>query len=275
MITKSYITIALCLLLTPFCAQANTKHLQSAINGKHRTPAYVERDRYRNPLKTLQLFDIQPHHTVVEIWPSGGWYTEILAPYLKKDGLLIAAHYASDDTQASYRPTRRADFEKKMSAKKSVYGKVKITSLMFDENEGKLLKNAATPNSADRVVTFRAAHGMYFRNTLSPAFAHFFEILKPGGKLGFVQHQADDDQDWMSKNIGYIGRNYIIAEALRAGFTLESEGYFNRNPLDHKRHDNGVWQLPPALRGSPTEEDKASYRAVGESDRMTLVFTKP
>ncbi len=256
-------------------AQADSDALANAIAGKHRTPAYVERDPYRNPHKTLSLFDVQPHHTVVEIWPGGGWYTEILAPYLRKDGKLIAAHYDSSDTQASYRPRSRAGFEEKLAANKRVYGKVDIGSLMIDEKTKTVVIGAADANSVDRVVTFRNAHGWRSRGIDDTVFAHFFEILKPGGKLGIVQHMADPEQDWLSKNIGYVGRDYVIAKATQAGFMLEAEGFFNRNPLDSKRHEGGVWQLPPNLRGLESEEAKADSRAIGESERMTLVFVKP
>ncbi len=256
-------------------AQADSDALAKAIAGKHRTPAYVERDPYRNPLKTLSLFDVQPDHTVVEIWPGGGWYTEILAPYLRKDGKLIAAHYDSSDTQASYRPRSRAGFEEKMAANKRVYGKVEIGSLMIDEEAKTVAIGAAKANSVDRVVTFRNAHGWRSRGIDDTVFAHFFEILKPGGKLGIVQHMADPEQDWLSKNIGYVGRDYVIAKATQAGFVLEAEGFFNRNPMDSKRHEGGVWQLPPNLRGLESDEAKAASRAIGESERMTLVFVKP
>lgn len=267
---------ALCplLLLLPVAAQADTQALQKAIDNKHRSEANVARDSYRNPLKTLQLFDIQPEHTVVEVWPGGGWYTEILAPYLKKDGLLIAAHYDTTDTQAAYRPGSRTGFDKKMASKR-VYKKVKVTSLMFDEKAGTLTMAAAASGSVDRVVTFRNAHGMYARGTLDASLAHFFDILKPGGKLGLVQHQANPHQDWMSKNIGYIGKDFVIAAAAKAGFVLEAEGYFNNNPKDHKGYEIGVWQLPPSLRNLNSDKEKAPYKAIGESDRMTLVFVKP
>lgn len=255
--------------------QADTQKLQEAIAGKHRTPAYVERDRYRNPQQTLELFDIQPGHTVVEVWPGGGWYTEILAPYLRDRGKLIAAHYDSGDTQASYRPGARERFEKKLAEDKRVYGKVEVASLMFDEKTGALAIGAAEPGSVDRVVTFRNAHGMVASGIDEAAFAHFFDILKPGGKLGIVQHMADPEQDWRSRNIGYVGRDYIISAATRAGFVLEAEGFFNRNPLDSKRHAGGVWALPPSLRGHDTEAEKARFQEIGESERMTLVFRKP
>jgi predicted methyltransferase len=268
--------LACCLLLAlPPSALADPGRLSAAIAGEHRTAAYVARDPYRHPLETLQLFDVQPSHTVVEVWPGGGWYTEILAPYLRDSGQLIAAHYDSKDEQASYRPGSRKRFEEKLAANPAIYDKVKITSLMFDETAGELAMDAAPAASVDRVVTFRNAHGWVARGTVDAAFGHFYEILKPGGLLGLVQHQADADQDFLSRNIGYVGREYLVAQALKAGFVLHAEGYFNRNPLDTKRYEIGVWQLPPSLRNLDTDEEKAPYLAIGESDRMTLVFRKP
>ena len=269
----------LSILLVPLLAAqvvfADDTALQAAISGKHRTDAYRQRDQYRNPLETLKLFDVQPQHTVVEIWPGGGWYTEILAPYLRAEGKLIAAHYDENDKQADYRPGSRQRFEKKLASDPAVYDKVEVTSLMFDESTDKLVLPAAKDGSVDRVVTFRNAHGWVSRGISEAAFTHFFAILKSGGKLGIVQHMADPEQDWMSRNIGYVGRDYIIAQATRAGFQLEAEGFFNLNPKDNKRYEIGVWQLPPSLRGLETDAEKAPYRAIGESERMTLVFRKP
>lgn len=254
---------------------ADTEQLQAAIEGKHRAESNVKRDQYRNPLKTLALFDVQPEHTVVEVWPGRGWYTEILAPYLKKDGKLIAAQYDADDTQSAYRPKLRKIYEEMLASNPDVYGEVELVSLMFDEEKSALVKGAAKSNSVDRVVTFRSAHGLVHSNTIEVAFNHFFDILKPGGKMGVVQHQADTEQDWLSRNIGYVGREYLISKALEAGFILEAEGFFNKNPKDNKRYGEGVWQLPPILRTSKTDTEKAKYRAIGESNRMTLVFSKP
>jgi predicted methyltransferase len=269
------LTIACFMLLAASQASADSERLQAAISGDQRTPAYAARDAHRHPLETLTLFDVQPQHTVVEIWPGGGWYTEILAPYLRGEGKLIAAHYDSNDTQAGYRPGSRKRFEEKLAANPAVYGEVQVASLMFDETAGTVSIGAAPDNSVDRVVTFRNAHGWYSNGTAAAAMAHFFAILKPGGKLGIVQHMADQGQDWKSRNIGYVGREEIISEAASAGFQLHAEGYFNRNPLDSKRWDKGVWQLPPSLRDLETDSEKAPYLAIGESERMTLVFVKP
>jgi len=272
---KRFVMALVGLSMASSAALADDAALRAAIAGDHRTEAYVARDVYRHPHETLALFDVQPQHTVVEIWPGGGWYTEILAPYLKDRGRLIAAHYDSNDKQASYRPGSRQRFEEKMAADPEVFGKVEVSSLMFNEEEGTLAIPAAKDGSVDRVVTFRNAHGWVARGISEAVFDHFFAILKPGGKLGIVQHMADPEQDWMSRNIGYVGRDYIIAQASKAGFVLDAEGYFNRNPLDNKRYGKGVWQLPPSLRGLETDAEKAPYLAIGESDRMTLVFRKP
>lgn len=254
---------------------ADDSKLERAIAGQHRTEAWTHRDQYRHPLQTLKLFDVQADHTVVEIWPGGGWYTEILAPYLRDKGQLIAAHYDTSDTQASYRSASRASFEKKMSAGAQVYNKVKVTSLMVNEKDLSITMAAAEPASVDRVVTFRNAHGWRASGTTDVLLEHFFEILKPSGKLGIVQHMADPGQDWLSNNIGYIGREYIINHAIKAGFQLEAEGFFNRNPLDTKHYAKGVWQLPPSLTDLNTDAEKTPYLTIGESDRMTLVFMKP
>lgn len=273
--TKTRLVAMLVALCAAPLANADDAALAAAIGGDHRTEAWVARDQYRNPMQTLKLFDVQPQHTVVEVWPGGGWYTEILAPYLKDNGKLIAAHYASEDTQASYRPAARERFEAKLKADTDTYGKVEVSSLMFDEETDTLGMPAAADNSVDRVLTFRSAHGMVRSGIAPAAFEHFFAILKSGGKLGIVQHMADPEQDWMSSNIGYVGRDYIVSLATGAGFELEAEGYFNRNPLDVKRHPRGVWSLPPTLHELETDEEKAPMQAVGESERMTLVFTKP
>ena len=65
--------------------------LDAAIAGAWRDPANIARDAYRHPGQTLAFFGIAPDQTVVEITPGGGWYAEILAPYLKEQGHYVAA----------------------------------------------------------------------------------------------------------------------------------------------------------------------------------------
>ena len=76
----------------PVLAQAPSAALKAAVAAPSRTDANRGRDQYRHPAETLAFFGVKPTDTVVEIWPGGGWYTEILAPYLAGKGQLVLAN---------------------------------------------------------------------------------------------------------------------------------------------------------------------------------------
>ena len=82
--------------LTTACSATSSNSIQQAIEGSHRLENHKTRDQYRHPQQTLEFFEIKDNMTVVEIWPGGGWYTEILAPLLKEKGTLYAAHFSAD-----------------------------------------------------------------------------------------------------------------------------------------------------------------------------------
>ena len=67
----------------------------------------------------------------------------------------------------------------------------------------------------------------------------------------------------------------VVADARQveaAGFRLEKKSEINANPKDTKDYPKGVWTLPPTLRLK--DKDRQKYTDIGESDRMTLKFTK-
>ena len=84
-----------CAELAVHAQQAAGAALDAAIAGSHRSAANKARDRYRHPKETLEFFGLRPEMTVVEIWPGGGWYTDILAPVLRERGKLYAALYGA------------------------------------------------------------------------------------------------------------------------------------------------------------------------------------
>ena len=247
--------------------------LEAAIGGKHRTPEFVQRDAARHPLETLTFFGIEPGMTVVEIWPgAAGWYTEILAPLLRSQGRLYAAHFNADSTSQYYRESR-ADFEAKLAANPAVYDRVIVTSFNPPAHV-----DIAPPGSADRVLTFRNVHNWYMRGggdeRVIAAFEAMFRALKPGGVLGVVDHRLPSDRPLTDQeDSGYMRQDYVIAMAERAGFTLVATSEINANPKDTADHPKGVWTLPPTLRLGDVDRDK--YLSIGESDRMTLKFAKP
>lgn len=256
-------TIAGCATTPPPPAEALTK----LAGAPHRSPNNVARDKFRHPLETLTFFGIRADSTVVEILPgSGGYYMELLAPYLKDKGLYIAANR---DPAAP--PQYLADHQKllaRLKAEPALYEKVVVTPF----NAG--LHEIAPPGSADFVITFRDLHNWIARDELEGALRAFHRALKPGGVLGVVDHRGlpHVPQEAQTKN-GYVRQDAAIALIEKAGFRFAGASEVNANPLDTKDHPQGVWALPPTYRNK--DVDRAKYQAIGESDRFTLRFVKP
>ncbi|HYJ30798.1 MAG TPA: methyltransferase domain-containing protein [Allosphingosinicella sp.] len=243
--------------------------LAAAIGAPTRTPANVLRDRYRHPLETLSFFGVRPSDTVVEIWPGGGWYTEILAPYVGQGG---GTYWAAGLNDAQLAGVRRL-----IAANASLYGHARLATFPTFEPGA----TAVPDGSADVVLTFRNVHNWrmgYQRpgnaDYAAEAFAQMFRMLRPGGTLGVVDHRLPEGaSDERERTSGYIKVSTVRRLAEAAGFRLVASSEVNANPADSADWPNGVWTLPPALRLG--EQDRARYLAIGESDRMTLRFVKP
>lgn len=251
---------------SPAPTQAQVDALRAAVDAATRTAANRERDRYRHPYETLAFFGVKPSDTVVEIWPSGGWYTEILAPYLASGGgrLILAAPGWG-----------RSGVEKLKAANATLYGPLTVADFpMFD---GKAAEVPA--GSADVVLTFRNVHNWrmgYRRDDKADysvaAFQQIYAMLKPGGVLGIVDHRLPESASAeLETTSGYIKTSTVIRLAEQAGFELEARSEINANPKDTA--DRPVWHLPPSL--GLKDQDREKYLAIGESDRMTLRFVKP
>lgn len=233
--------------------------LKAAVAADNRLVGNVARDAWRHPYETLSFFGVKPTDTVVELAPGGGWFTEILAPYLRESGQLYAADGGS------------VRFKAKMESM-GVYSKVKITP--FDAGKG--LLEIAPPGSVDVVLTFRNVHnwmGMGGDKAQS-VFDAAFKALKSGGVLGVEEHRlpASRTQDPKAGS-GYVQEAVVIKFAETAGFKLAGRSEVNANPKDTADHPDGVWTLPPTY--ALKDKDRAKYQAIGESDRMTLKFVKP
>ncbi len=243
--------------------------LADAITAPERTAAYRARDKYRHPQETLAFFDVQPNMTVVEIWPGGGWYTEILAPYLRDKGQYIAAGVALTETSPSYQGKMATGFIEKLRSNPERYGKVSLSTLGLPDHWA-----IAPAGSADRVLTFRNVHNWLDGEFAPEVFAAMFAALKHGGVLGVVEHRAAPGTSIEKmKESGYVTEAEVQRLALAAGFKFERQSDANDNPKDTKDYAKGVWTLPPSL--ALGDKDKAQYLAIGESDRMTLRFVKP
>lgn len=236
--------------------------------ASHRSAADKARDKYRHPVDTLLWFGIRDDMTVVEVYPGGGWYTDILAPFLKTHGHYIAAGYDPKSDSTFFRNSVKS-FHEKVTKAPAIYGNVTETVLAPPEQV-----TLAPPGSADMVLTFRNVHNWMKAGYADAVFAAMFRALKPGGVLGVVEHRANNDQaqDPEARS-GYVREDFVISLAERAGFHFDGKSEINANAKDTKNHPKGVWTLPPTF--ALEDQDRAKYEAIGESDRMTLKFTKP
>ena len=258
---------ALTVVALPFAAAtAKDEALAKAVAGQHRAEAFVARDATRHPQEVLEFAGLKPSMTVVEISPGGGYWTEILAPYLRDHG----TYYTAIAPRAlSERAAAAADnWRKTLDSNKAVYGNVKVSDFGRDSF------TVAPAGSVDVVLTFRNVHNWMAQGYAEQAFVGFYNALKPGGVLVVEEHRGRTDQPQDPKAAsGYVREDHTIGLAEKAGFKLAGRSEVLANPKDTKDWPGGVWTLPPTLRLG--EQDKAKYQAIGEADNFLLKFQKP
>jgi predicted methyltransferase len=243
--------------------------LRAAVDGPARSPANRLRDGARHPFETLRFFGLLPQHQVIEIAPGAGWYTEILAPYLRERGRLYAAHYPADDALEGRRKSRH-ELPGQAGARRR---RCTTASCSARCPRGPAFQDIAAPGGADAVLTFRNVHNWIEDGHLDETLRAFHAVLKPGGVLGVVDHRAPPGTTLERiKSSGYVTEALMQERAAAAGFTLHSRSEVNANPRDTHEHPNGVWSLPPTLRGG--DVDRAKFLAIGESDRFTHRYVK-
>src|SRR6202042_3683791 len=244
-------------------AAAADAALTAAVASPARPAAAVARDKSRHPVEELTFFGISPKMNVVELWPGGGYWTDILGPYLAPSGHYTVALPPSGGEEGS----GAARFRARIAAEKDRLGTIHETTLGPGHFE------IAPPGSADLVLTFRNLHNWMNEGYADQALKACFTALKPGGILGIEEHRGrkDKPQDPKAKD-GYVREDYTIALMKKAGFVPAGSSEINANPKDTKDWVDGVWTLPPTL--SQGDKDRAKYIAVGEADNFVLRFRK-
>lgn len=244
--------------------------IRDVLDGEHRSDANAARDEYRNPLETLLFFGIEADMNVVEIWPGLGWYTEVLAPLVAEEGSLRVGLYATKDGDPDHRPTQVTEkYLAMVDNNRDVLGEFEMGTFAPPEHI-----ELGEPESADVILSIRNLHLLHRDGRLPDAAEAYFEVLRPGGTLGIIQHRAPEgsDPDETAQR-GYLPEAFVIEQFEAVGFELRERTEINANPDDTADHPNGVWTLPPVL--NVGDEDPQPYKAIGESDRMTLRFVRP
>ncbi len=269
---------ALAALAAPFtlAAQSQSAPAVAADPAIYAAPIRAEdqaRDAWRHPAETLAFFQVKPGMTVVEYMPGSGWYTRILAPMLVKGGgryIAVNPDPASlgmaGERQAAYKETTAklpqvtADWTKLPAGDFAAY----TTDQLPKEMDG----------TVDRVLIFREMHNLQRANAADSELRAMRRLLKPGGMLGIVQHRAKATApaSYTDGSKGYLRQADVVNFVTAMGFDLVGSSELNANAKDPADWADGVWTLPPTY--ALKDKDRARYEAVGESDRMTLLFRK-
>jgi predicted methyltransferase len=267
---RAFLALPAALLLASCATPTASTSLDTAIAAPYRGEKAQARDVYRHPKETLEFFGVAPTQSVLEIAPGGGWYTDILAPYLRGRGTLYEAQYLPPQGALPEGEAKgNAAFERKLAAKPDIYGTVVVGTLQAGQFSG-----LPSGLQVDRVLTFRNIHNWIEDGQVDANLRAFYSVLKPGGVLGVEEHRAVPGTSVQQMiDTGYLTEAYVIQHAQAAGFKLAARSAINDNPRDTKDYPHGVWSLPPTYRGGDT--DRARFAAIGESDRMTLRFVKP
>lgn len=242
---------------------ANEKVL-AAMAAPHRSPENKARDKYRHPSQTLAFFGLQDNFTVLEMFPGGGWYTEILAPTLRDNGKLLVTSADTNGNPEDYQVKRAKEMDVLFAAHPEVFDKV--GKVIIDVKEPKLGEN----NSVDMVLVFRSLHGWVEGGSADKFLSAIFNVLKPGGAFGIEGHRGNPGT---KPGGGYMPEQTAIDLIKAAGFELAEKSEVNANSADTKDYPKGVWTLPPTFAAGDQDRDK--YAKIGESDRFTLRFVKP
>ena len=251
--------------------------IDSVLASSSRSAEQKERDAERRPGPSLAFWGLKPGASILEVQPGGGWWTQILAPYAALTGGRYTAT-AADLTNPNLTPAARQgrDAFAARYADASVYGKVELV------NWGPVAP--PLPESQyDFILLSRVIHGwMRQEGMVDRYFAQVARALKAGGSLAVEQHRAKPGTPEDKGVSGYVTEQFVIDAAKRAGLRLVARSDINANPKDTADHPFGVWTLPPTRAtvaygsGKPADPtfDRSKYDAIGESDRMTLRFTK-
>jgi predicted methyltransferase len=229
------------------------------------------RDAHRHPAQTLAFFQVRPGMTVVDYMPSGGWWTRILVPYLGDSGRYVGLNPDVSAAPAQMKqyfgnlaetlPAKAAEWTGVAAERVAAYN----TDALPADLNGKV----------DRVLIFREMHNLWRMNMLHRELLAVRRLLKDDGLLGIEQHRAraNAPASYTDGSKGYLRERDVIALVEAHGFQLAGKSEINANPRDPANHEGGVWMLPPNMRGV-ADADKARLAAIGESDRMTLLFRK-
>ena len=195
-------------------------------------------DESRRPVELLQFADVRPGMKVLDVATGAGYTSQLLALAVGPSGKLWAQT-----------PNPGAALNERMAAHPQA--NFIVTKRPFDDP----VPPEAVP--LDLVTLVLNYHDISYLPVDRDAMNRkIFAALRPGGHYVIVDHSALPGTGISAgKTLHRIDEVFVILEVKRAGFVLESEGSFMKNPADNR--------------------EGSSNQASPISDRFVLRFVKP
>jgi predicted methyltransferase len=234
----------------PAPTEADTRaRAQSIVDAPDRTPNDRKLDAGRKPVETLVFLHLQPGMHVAELGAGGGYTTELLARAVAPGGVVYA-----QNSEEMIKAFLQKSWPERLA--RPVMKDVVRADRPFDDPfppEGKDL-DAVLIN----VLYHDVAYSNVDRDRMNKAI---FAALKAGGTYTVIDSSARPGTGVSDvKTLHRIDEQVVREEVLRAGFKLQTEGSFLRNPDDPRD-----WNSSPVAAGERR----------GTSDRFALQFVKP
>lgn len=240
-----------------------SEKLAAAVSNPHRSEAFIARDSARHPIDVLEFAQLEPSEYAIEIWPSGGYWAEILTPLIEPNHYRIILSPKSPEADAKQVTQWQNRFAQ--------WGRPNAIEIGW-LGHGRF--ELGQDNSADIVMTFRNIHNWMEDDRLDATLEAIYRVLKPGGRLLIEEHRGRTDRPQDPKGTdGYVREDFMLSAANHAGFKLKARSEVLANPRDTKDYPQGVWTLPPTL--ALGDKDREKYISIGEADNFLLLFVKP
>jgi predicted methyltransferase len=230
-------------------AAPSADRVQAIVAAPDRTPEDRALDAGRKPAETLSFVQLSPGMRVAELGAGAGYTTELLARAVAPDGVVYA-----ENPEVFVKSFLKDRWPARLS--RPAMKNVVRVDREFDDPLPPEAKDL------DRVVMYAIYHDVTYlpvdREKMNRAI---FSALKPGGEFVVIDSSAKAGtgaQD--AKTLHRIDEQFVKDEVEKAGFKLQADGDFLRNPQDARD-----WNSSPPAAGERR----------GTSDRFALRFVKP
>ena len=216
-----------CTTMRPADGTVTAEHYQTVIASPIRTDQDRRMDAARRPAEFLPFTQARPRMLVLDVAAGGGYTSQLLALAVAPDGKV----WAQREQPGAALSKRLADQPQ--------------TNLVpvYRPFEDPVPPDAPKLDLITIVLNYHDI--TYLPVDRAKMNERWFAALKPGGHLVVVDHSGRPGTGITEgKTLHRIDEAVVVAEAKRAGFVLEAEGGFLRNPADPRDQTSSDSKIP-------------------------------